>query len=258
VRLRPLDVLVAAATPGELARVRSDLERPRETAAGNRPLTMGRIGSLRVAALTTGVGKVNTALALGAALATWRAALLLSVGVGGAFPGSGLAVGDLAVAREEWYGDEGVEDATGFQGMEAVGIPLLEGPEGPRFNDLPADPDVAAALLEAAQGVAGASLGPFVTVSTVTGTRARAETLRNRFGAVCETMEGAAAAHAAASRGIRFGEVRGISNLVGPRDRESWRLFEAAAAAGEAVVSFLRGMESMPGADGGTMRRRAG
>jgi futalosine hydrolase len=53
-------------------------------------------------------------------------------------------------------------------------------------------------------------------------------------------MEGAAVAHAAASRGVDFGELRRISNRVGPRDRSSWRFAEAAEAAGQAVVGLLR------------------
>jgi futalosine hydrolase len=116
-RRRALDVLVAGATLEELAQVRVVLGRARETGVGGRPLAVGRVGVLRVAALVTGVGKANAALGLGEALAAWRPRLVLAVGVGGAFPGSGLDVGDLAVAGEEWYGDEGVEDEDGFRDM---------------------------------------------------------------------------------------------------------------------------------------------
>jgi len=216
------------------------LERARQRDMGGRPWAEGRIGRLHVGVLTTGVGKVNAALALGATLVVRRTRLLLSVGVGGAYPGSGLHPGDLAVAAEENYGDEGAEGGKGFLDMEEVGIPSWAGVEGPCFNRFPADREVGAALLSAAQIVGRVACGPFVTVSTVTGSHARAEGLEQRFSAVCETMEGAAVAHAALSRGVPFGEIRGISNAVGPRDRASWRLAEAAAAVGEAVVLFLR------------------
>ncbi len=236
---RPLDVLVAGATAAEVAGVREALARPREGTLGGRPWRAGRIGGLAVGVLTTGIGKTNVGLALGAALEVCRPGLLLSVGVAGAFPGCGLEVEDVAVARSELYGDEGVALADGFRAMEEIGLPLWEGPGGRFFTRFPADSRVAAALEEAAAAGGRVVVGDFLTLSTVTGTAARAEELSGRFGAVCETMEGAAVAHAAAARGVPFGELRGISNRVGPRDRPSWRLEAAAAVAGAALVRFL-------------------
>ena len=76
-----------------------------------------------------------------------------------------------------------------------------------------------------------AATGPFLTVSTVTGVRARGDELHRRFGALCESMEGAAAAHVCALHDVPFLEVRGISNLVEDRNRAAWKIVEAAAAA---------------------------
>ncbi|HEY7863038.1 MAG TPA: futalosine hydrolase, partial [Thermoanaerobaculia bacterium] len=74
---------------------------------------------------------------------------------------------------------------------------------------------------------------------TCTGTWERAEALAARTGGAVESMEGAALVHAARRMGTRIGEVRGISNTVGDRDRSRWRIPEAAAAARAALVSFL-------------------
>jgi futalosine hydrolase len=234
-----VDVLIVAATPRELAGLAERLARPRARRSGGRAWTSGEVDGLRVGLLATGAGKVNTALALGAVLPAARPGLLLDVGVGGAYPGSGLAVGDTAVASEEWYADEGAEDGADWLDLEALGLPVWEGPGGTRcFNWLPADP-VAAELLAAAAKPVRSRTGPFATVSTVTGSKRRAEVLEARFHAVCESMEGAAVAHAALAAGVRFAEIRGISNLVGPRDRPNWRLAEAAEACRRAVVRFL-------------------
>jgi futalosine hydrolase len=54
-----------------------------------------------------------------------------------------------------------------------------------------------------------------------------------------ESMEGAAIAHVAALAGIQVGEIRGISNLVGNRDRSAWRVKEAAIAAQEALLEWI-------------------
>ncbi len=240
-----LDVLVVSATVGEQHSIAAALVVPREDSVGGRRLLRGSLGGRPAGLLETGVGKTNAGLALGAVLERWGVGLLLCVGVGGAYPGAGLGIGGVAVATAECYGDEGVEAADGFRGMEETGIPLWEGAGEPLFNRFPADPGVAAGLVEATLGAGVA--GVFVTVSTVTGTEERARWLANRFEGVCETMEGAAYAHAAASRGIRYGEVRGISNLVGPRDRGSWRIAEAGEAAQAAALAYLL----RPGGGGG-------
>jgi futalosine hydrolase len=52
-------------------------------------------------------------------------------------------------------------------------------------------------------------------------------------------MEGAAIAHVAALAGIPVGEIRGISNLVGNRDRGAWKVKQAAAAAQEALLEWI-------------------
>jgi futalosine hydrolase len=71
------------------------------------------------------------------------------------------------------------------------------------------------------------------TVSVCAGTdRLVAE--RARQGALAESMEGAAVAFAAARQGVPFVEVRGISNLCGPRDGASFNL--AAAIRNAATV----------------------
>lgn len=239
----PVDVLVVTATAAEGAALGARLEGTTYRAVANGTLLHGGWGRLRVDLLTAGLGKVNTALALGAHLGgagADRPDLLLSLGVGGAYPSSGLAPGDLAVATEEVYGDEGVETGEGFGDLREIGIPLLETGGTRLFNRLPADGAATAALGRASERLGFRwATGPFVTVSTVTGSAATARRLEQRWGGLCESMEGAAAAHAAAAFGVPFAEVRGISNHVGPRDRASWKLREAAEAAQEAALSFL-------------------
>jgi futalosine hydrolase len=47
-------------------------------------------------------------------------------------------------------------------------------------------------------------------------------------------------AAAAAWHGVPVAELRAISNLVGPRDRDSWRIGDALAALGAAVAAVHR------------------
>ncbi|GAB4253576.1 futalosine hydrolase [Deferrisoma sp.] len=231
-------ILVVAATPGEAGLLTGPLSP--EPGDLPWPLWSGRFGARAVAVVVTGVGKVNTALCLGAVLPRLRPSAVVSVGVGGAYPGSGLEPGHLAVATGEAYGDEGAETRAGVRGLRTLGFPSWRQGNEAWYEELPVDPALARDLLGAARSVAPAREGRFITVSTVTGTAERAARLARRFRAVCETMEGAAAAHACLAFGVPFGEVRGISNRVGPRDRRAWKLREAAEGAQRAVLAFLR------------------
>ncbi len=234
-----LSVLVVAATTGELGDLAGRLSGRATRAAGPWTVDVGRVAGRPVGLVVTGVGKVNAGAATAAALALTGADAVVAVGVAGALPGSGLGVGHLAVATCETYGDEGVETEEGFLPLDRIGLALGAFDDGPAYDRWPADPAVADRLLRAARTVGPARPGLFVTVSTVTGTDARAMELAGRLGACCENMEGAAVAHVARLYGAAFGEVRGVSNPVGRRDRPSWRVDEAAAAARETVARFL-------------------
>src|SRR5215472_1821797 len=191
--------------------------------------------------VVTGIGAVNTAHALTQHLAkNGTPSLVVQTGVAGAYVPADVAVGSVLLADTEIYGDLGVLTPHGWCPMEEIGIPLLEASlsHPARFNYFPLD----ARLVERAEAAAGELVertGKFLTVSQVTGVRAVGDVLYKRFGALCESMEGAAAAHICAMHGVPFLEVRGVSNLVEDRDRGKWRLVEAANSAQAAVLKIL-------------------
>lgn len=163
--------------------------------------------------LVGGVGPAAAGAAAGYALGRHTYDAVLSAGIGGGF-GLPDVVGSLAVAARAVFADLGAESESGF-------APL---PELAR-TDYPSP--LAGTLAERT----GARGGTVLTVATVTGTQGRAQDLLTRYpDAVAEAMEGAAVAAAAAVAGVPFGEVRAISNVVGPRDRSAWRIPEALAA----------------------------
>ena len=195
------------------------------------PLEAARLGSSRV--VITGIGAVNAAHALTEYLVTRpRPSLVIQVGIAGAYVPGGVPVGAVVLATSDTYGDLGVLTPQGWRPADEIGIPLVEayGAHPARFNEFPLD----AELVARAAAVCGslvAATGPFLTVSTVTGVRARGDELHRQFGALCESMEGAAAAHVCALHELPFLEVRGVSNLVEDRNRAAWRITEAADAA---------------------------
>jgi futalosine hydrolase len=169
---------------------------------------------------------VNAAFTLTRFLTTHEAQAVVACGVGGAYPGSGLVVGDVVCAETETYGDLGAESPAGFLDMAAVGFPVIAS-DPPLFNRLPLD------IFPVARRAS------FVTCATCTGTDERAVALVARTGGAVESMEGAAVVHVARLMGVRVGEVRGISNVAGNRDRQGWRVDEAAAAARAALVAWI-------------------
>jgi futalosine hydrolase len=203
------------------------------TTIGGKRALRGSLGGHRVLLLPAGMGKTNAAQGLTALLEGARVSGVIGFGVGGAYPGSGLETGDLAVATREVYGDEGVAAPEGWLSTREIGIPLAALGGEPLFNEFELDPERVAAAVRALGP--GAVAGPFVTVSTCSGTLARGAELAGRYGAICESMEGAAYAHVCALYATPFLEVRGISNLVEDRDMSRWRLRPAASAAARAV-----------------------
>jgi futalosine hydrolase len=203
------------------------------------------LASSRFPLVVAGIGAVNTAHALSEYFATHqKPSLVIQTGIAGAYVPAGISVGSVVLADTEIYGDLGVLMVDGWQPMEAVGIPLVAARDGrpARFNYFPLDET----LVARASGIGGSLItrtGPFLTLSIVTGVRALGDELHDRFGALCESMEGAAAAHVCALHDIPFLEVRGISNLVEDRDRGKWRIKEAAEAA-QAVA--LKLAENLP------------
>ncbi len=185
---------------------------------------LGADGS--VAVVTMGVGPVNAAHAVTLAITRSRPKAVVVCGIGGAYPGSGLAIGEVACAESECYGDLGATSPAGFLDMQALGFPIVAGPP-PIYNVLPMQLFPSPARVR------------FVTMSTCTGTDAAARAIAARTGGAVENMEGAAVAHVAAMHGIPAGELRGISNMVTDRDTGAWRITAAATAAQEALLSWI-------------------
>ena len=179
-----------------------------------------------VRVIETGVGPVNAAHAVTVAILHQRPEAIIVCGVGGSYPSSGLAVGDVVCATTEIYGDLGAQGPSGFLDMQALGFAVVKGTT-PLYNELPMQ------IFAVAQRVR------FVTLSTCTGTDSVARAIELRTGGSVENMEGCAIAHVAHLHCVPVGEVRGISNLVTNRDTKTWRLRDAAEAAQEAVVKWI-------------------
>lgn len=236
-------IALLAAVPEETALIRETIEASVQETVSGMAMQTGRIHGQDVCLAHGGVGKAAAAATTISLLQHCRPDSLLLFGCGGAYPHAGLKIGDLALADTEIFGDEGVATRHGFDDLETMGLPMRRADE-PFFNNWPTDPrlqDWAQNALLDHSGRAERKLvkGPFVTVSTCTGTTARAMEIAARTGGICENMEGAAVALACRQLAIPLLEIRGISNLVEDRDTGRWDLTAGMTAAQEAVINLI-------------------
>jgi futalosine hydrolase len=220
-------ILIVTAVPAE----RDAVLTGRQSAAGRigeLPVQHCRTGAGPVDLICGGVGPVAAALSTAEALGRWTGGyqLVIAAGIGGGFGAA--EPGSLVVADAVVQADLGAETADGgFSPLSELGWGEV------RFG---LDPELTTELA----GRAGARTGAVLTVSTVTGTRARADALQAAHpDALAEALEGIGVYQAATRAGLPFAELRAISNRVGPRDRDNWQLAEALAALGEAFDRIL-------------------
>jgi len=184
-----MDLLVCAATPMELA-------------------AFGRADR----SFLTGVGiplALAQTLSVAGRLGPKR---ILNIGIAGAYPNSGLQIGDLVVGASEVYGD------VGFALPEPPGFRHIGGSEwGEFYHPMP---------LTQFPEFPAAHTGAGCTVNTCTGTEDMGRLRETLLGVQFETMEGAAVAQAGQTLGIPVCEIRAISNFASTRDMrpESIRL----------------------------------
>lgn len=169
------------------------------------------LAGVDVDVLAVGVGPAAAAAGTATALATGTYDLVVSAGIGGGFqphaPLGSLVVADAIVAA-----DLGAETPDGYLPLDELGFG--------RTVHLPP-----AGLSARIAKTLDAVYAPVLTVSTVTGTAARAAELAARHPrAAAEAMEGFGVAEAAAVHSVPVLEIRAVSNAVGPRDRAAWRI----------------------------------
>ena len=228
----PLLCAGAGATPG------AELVVPERGAA------LAQVAGQRMLLLVTGVGPVNAALEMGAALGRYGISGVLNLGVAGSFDLEQAPLASTAAACREIYPEFGVTGLPEMAGQtelaDVAGFPFpqWEDASGKVLQAMELAPDEAAKAmgLSLHDGVRRASA---LTVAGVTGSFERARAIAARHGALIESMEGFPLALACRTRNVHFLEVRTISNRVGERDRANWKLKQALEGLGDALAGLF-------------------
>lgn len=195
--------------------------------------------------LLSGVGKSNAGGATARAIDLARHAGVINLGIAGVLAdtiveescavvvGGGtivssqastrpLALGEVVVASESVFADEGSATPDGFIDVARLGFPPIARGAAFASVSVPCDEMLVRALVREFTHSA-----PVATVSTCSGTDAAARDIARRTGAAAEAMEGAAVGLAAWRIGgfaLPFVEVRVISNTTGDRAAQRWDL----------------------------------
>ena len=228
------NLLLVSATEIESATVQNALGNAKVTQHAGKTVMVGNLCGWQCTLIHTGIGSVNAAHALTCQLEGQLPALVIQFGIGGAYVPTGLPIRSVVLATEEIYGDVGVLTPEGWKPADEIGIPLVHD-DPPYFNRFPLD----SRLVSTAAEICGAQYGPFVTVSQCSGVQVVGDALHTRFNALCESMEGAAAAHICTLYNVPFLEIRGISNLVEDRQPARWDIPGAAEAAQSALIKII-------------------
>lgn len=234
------NLLLVSATELESGAIRSAIGDAKTTLHVGKTVIVGNLCDWRCTLLHTGIGSVNAAHALTCQLEGQLPDLVVQFGIGGAYVPTGLPIRSVVLAMEEVYGDVGVVTPEGWKPADEIGIPLVHA-DPPLFNRFPLDPQ----LVSTAAEICGARCGTFVTVSQCSGVQVVGDALHARFNALCESMEGAAAAHICTLYNVPFLEVRGISNLVEDRQPARWDIPGAADAAQSALIKIISDRKMM-------------
>lgn len=169
--------------------------------------------------IVSGVGQAASAAVTSQVLSKNTYDLVMCIGIAGGF--SPIAnVGSVSLATDIIAADLGVQTKEGFVPINKLGFGV---------NSFRIDENLVLQISNALRkSPLTVAVGPIVTVSTATGTKETEIRLSKQHpGVVAEAMEGFGVAMAASIYNVPFVEIRAISNLVGPRDRDSWKIEEA-------------------------------
>lgn len=186
-------------------------------------------GSTQYEILITGIGMVNTAFTFGQYVALNKIDLAIHMGIGGAFTPVH-PIGSAVEIVEEYFGELGAQDGDRFLSLQEMGFATWQS-NGQAHHQPLKNPIPSTLNLPKVKGM---------TNQTVHARASDIEELLGRYAADIETMESAAFFQVCLALSIPFYSFRGISNLVGPRNKALWKMKEAQESVSEAVISTLR------------------
>ena len=180
--------------------------------------------------LITGVGASATIYHVMEELQHSKPSLILQAGIAGSFDDQ-LPLGQAVVINADRFADLGVHEND--QWNDVFDMNLTEGNAHPYSNGWLINPyhDLLSA--------AGLPIVKSISINEVTTSTTRIRQLRDKYNPSIESMEGAAFHYVCLQQGIPFIQLRTISNYVGERNKEKWKLRQAVENLAEQVREVI-------------------
>jgi futalosine hydrolase len=182
--------------------------------------------------LITGVGIPATIFHLTKKLMAKNYNLAFQVGIGGTF-NDAMPPGDVVLIKEDAFGDLGIEEngklktlfETGFAGKD----------DFPYEDGLLINRSMLLEKIDLPKARA-------ITVNKVMDGQIQIDNNKERFNADIESMEGAAFHYVCLQQKINFLQIRGVSNIVGERDKAKWRMKTAIENMNNEVLKIIKNL----------------
>lgn len=165
--------------------------------------------------LITGVGTAATVYHVMQELQQRKPVFMLQAGIAGSFDES-LSLGQAVVINADRFADLGVHEND--QWNDVFDMSLTEPGLHPYSNGWLINPHHD--LLSAA----GLPMVKSISINEITTNSTRIRQLRDKYSPSIESMEGAAFHYVCLQQNIPFIQLRTISNYVGERNKEKWKL----------------------------------
>lgn len=195
-------------------------------ASGDKIADLSRRGNFRLSTLVSGVGIMAATHCITREIERNRPDLLVQAGVAGSFS-TQYPPGTLVAVSHDLVADTCVKETTGYRHLTDMG---LQPDVFPYRNGWLENNGPFPEVIPVVKGI---------TVNEISTNSEKTAWFREKYGAVTESMEGAALHFAALSAGIPFIQLRAISNMVGERDKEKWQLKEAITLLNHQLPSLL-------------------
>lgn len=198
-----MKVLITAATAMELELVKNKII---------------QADAIEITYCVTGVGAIATVFHLSEILHKEKFDLVVQVGIAGSFDKQ-LELGAAVAVEKELLYEMGVFENNQYNNIFEMG--LIDGNTKPFTNSALINQH--ARLLE----LTGLKKTIAITNNEISTSVTKIKLYREKYGAEIESMEGAAFHYVALMKSISFIQLRGISNYVGDRDKNNWKIKEA-------------------------------
>jgi len=181
----------------------------------------------------TGIGLPHTVFHLTRLIQEIQPDLVLHVGICGAYPGSGLQIGEVVRVGREVFADIGVEDADG----RFISADDLEFNGNWVIDETP--PEEVAKVASELDPLYALPVVTGCSVNLSSGQDKTAKARSKKYEAQIESMEGAGVFFVCKEMKVPAMEIRAVSNIAGNRDLDMWDKDLAVQKLGELLLPVI-------------------